>query len=93
MNSLKKNHPACEKSKDLSCTINEEVINTFMEITWNMWKKCFYKGYEKTLDTKLKEEKKNHEVEHQLPQVDCREEHKEESEHQHTILTDGGCAN
>ena len=33
VNSLKKNHPTCEKSKYLSCTINEEVINTFTDIT------------------------------------------------------------
>ena len=33
VNSLKKNHPTCEKRKDLSCTINEEVINTFTGIT------------------------------------------------------------
>ena len=76
MNSLDKNHPTCEKSKDLSCTINEEVIKTFTDITWNMWKKCCYKGDENTLDTPLKEETKNHEVEHQLSQGYCREEHK-----------------
>ena len=55
VNSLKKNHPTCEKSKDLSYTINEEVINTFTHITWNMWKKCCSKGDENTLDTPLKE--------------------------------------
>ena len=33
VNSLDKNHPTCEKSKDLSCTINEEVITTFTDIT------------------------------------------------------------
>ena len=32
---------------------------------------------EKNLDTPLQEETENHEVEHQLPQDDCREEHKE----------------
>ena len=32
-------------------------------------------------------------MENQLPQGDCREEHREESEHQHTILTGGGCEN
>ena len=32
---------------------------------------------EKILDTPLKEETNNDEVEHQLPQGDCREEHKE----------------
>ena len=73
MNSLKKNHPTCEKSKDLSCTINEEVINTFTDITWNMWKKFWSKKDEKRVDTPLKEETKNHEVENQLPQGDCRE--------------------
>ena len=30
-------------------------------------------------------------MEHELPQGDCKKEHKEESEH--TILTDGGCEN
>ena len=65
VNSLNKNHPACEKSKDLSCTINEEVINTFTDITWNMWKKFCSKGDEKSLYTPLKEEENIHEVEHQ----------------------------
>ena len=32
-------------------------------------------------------------MDHQLPQGDCREYHKEESEYKHKILTDGGCAN
>ena len=32
VNSLNKNHPTCEKSKGLSCTINEEVQNTFTNI-------------------------------------------------------------
>ena len=32
-------------------------------------------------------------MEDQLPQSDLREEHKEESEYKHTILTSGGCAN
>ena len=48
---------------------------------------------EKSLDTPLKEETKNHEVDHKLPQGDCREYHKEEIEYKHKILTDGGCAN
>ena len=48
---------------------------------------------EKSLDTPLKEETKNHEVEHQLPQGDCREENKEEGEDHNTILTNGGCSN
>ena len=48
---------------------------------------------ERILDTPLKEEKKNHEVEHQLPQGDCREEHKEEGEYNNIILTNGGCSN
>ena len=48
---------------------------------------------EKSLDTPLKEETNNHEVENQLPQGDFIEEHKEEKEYKHTILTDGGCAN
>ena len=93
VNSLDKNHPTCEKSKDLSCTINEEVINTFADITWNMWKKCYSNGDENTLDTPLKEETDDHEVEHQLSQGDCREVHKEEGEDKLTILVDGGCEN
>ena len=32
-------------------------------------------------------------MEHQLPQGDCREEHKEGGEDKDTILTNGGCAN
>ena len=48
---------------------------------------------EKILDTTLQKEIEDHELEIKLPQGDCREEHKEESEHQHTILTDGGCEN
>ena len=48
---------------------------------------------EKRLDTTLQKETKNHEVENQLPQGDCRDKNKEEIEHRHTILTDGGCAN
>ena len=43
--------------------------------------------------TPLQKEIEDHEVENQLPQGDYREEHKEESEHRQTILTDGGCAN
>ena len=49
--------------------------------------------YEKSLDTPLKEETENHEVGHKLPQGDSTEEHKERSEDNHTILTDGGCEN
>ena len=48
---------------------------------------------EKNLDTPLQKETENHEVENQLSQGDFREEHKEESEYKHTILTDGGCEN
>ena len=48
---------------------------------------------EKSLDTPLKEETENREVENQLPQGDYREEHKEGGEYNHTILTDGGCEN
>ena len=32
-------------------------------------------------------------MELELPQGDCRKEHKEESEYKHTILTNGGCEN
>ena len=93
MNSLKKNHPTCEKSKDLSCTINDEVINTFIDIMWNVWKKFWSKKDEKSIYAPLQKETENHEVEIELPQVDCRKEHKEESEYKHTILTNGGCEN
>ena len=48
---------------------------------------------EKSLDTPLQKEIQDHKVENQLPQGDFREEHKEESEHPHIILIDGGCAN
>ena len=48
---------------------------------------------EKSLDTPLKEETENHEVEHKLPHGHCREEHKEEGEYNNTILTNGGCSN
>ena len=48
---------------------------------------------EKNLDTSLKEETENHEVEHQLPQGNCREEHKQEGEDNNTILINGGCSN
>ena len=64
-----------------------------MDITWNMWNRFCSKGDENTLDTPLKEEKYNHEVEHQLSQGDFREEHKEEGEDKNTILTNGGCSN
>ena len=39
VNSLKKNQPTCEKRKDLFCPINEEVINTSIDIMWNVWDK------------------------------------------------------
>ena len=58
-----------------------------------MWKKFQSKKDEKSLDTQLKEEIENHEVEHQSHWSDCREEHEEEGEYKHTTLTDGGCAN
>ena len=80
VDSLKKNKPTCEKNKYLWCAINEEVINTFVDIIWNMWKKFYSKGYEKSLDTPLKEEVDIHEVEHQSPRCGCREEHEEEGE-------------
>ena len=38
---------------------------------WNVWKKFWSKEDEKILDTPLKEETENHEVEHKLPQFDC----------------------
>ena len=34
-----------------------------------------------------------HEVENQSPAGDCEEEHEEESEGEHIILSNGGCAN
>ena len=89
VNSLKKNHPTCEKSKDLFFPTNEEVINTSTDIMWNMWKKFWSKKDEKSIDAPLKKETQNHEVDHELPQGDCRKEHKEESEYTHMILTDG----
>ena len=75
MNSLKKHHPTCGKSKYLSCPINEEVIYTFADTIWNMWKHFCSKGYEKRLDTQLKQEADIHEEEHQSPLFGCREEH------------------
>ena len=48
---------------------------------------------EKSLDTQLQKEIENQEGENYLPQGDCREEHKEESEYNHKILTSGGFAN
>ena len=60
---------------------------------WNVWKKFRSKKDEKSLDTPLKEEAENHEVEHRLNQGDCKEEHKEEGEDKLTILVDGGCEN
>ena len=48
---------------------------------------------EKSLDTPLQKETENREVENQLPRVDFREEHKEEIEYKHEILTSWGCAN
>ena len=56
VNSLKKNHPTCEKSKDLFFPTNEEVINTSTDIMWNMWKKFWSKKDENSIDTPLKEE-------------------------------------
>ena len=53
VNSLKKNRPTYEKSKDLSCPINEEVINTSTDITWNVWKKFWSKKHEKRIDAPL----------------------------------------
>ena len=50
VNSLKKNQPTCEKSKDLFCPINEEVINTSTDIMWNVWKKFRFKKDEKSID-------------------------------------------
>ena len=58
-----------------------------------MWKKSCSKVHEKILDTPLNEEAYIHEVKHQSPRDDLREEHEEEGEYKHTILTNGGCAN
>ena len=58
-----------------------------------MWNKFCSKGDENTLDTPLKEEIENREVEHQLPQGDFREKNNEEGEDNNTILTNGGCSN
>ena len=54
VNSLNKNQPTYEKSKDLFCPINEEVINTSTDIMWSMWKKFWSKKDEKSLYTPLK---------------------------------------
>ena len=48
---------------------------------------------EKSLETPSKEGKKNHEVEHQLPQVYFRKENKEEGEDNNTTLTNQSCSN
>ena len=93
MNSLKKNQPTCEKSKDLFFPISEEVINTSADIMWNVWKKFRSKNDEKSTYAPLHKETENHEGELELPQGGCRKIHKEESEYKHTILTDGGCEN
>ena len=37
--------------------------------------------------------KQNNYVDLELPQGDCRKEHKEKSQYKHMILTDGGCEN
>ena len=60
---------------------------------WNMWKKCWSKKDEKSIDAPLQKETKNHEVDLELPQSDCIKEHKEESEYKNTILIDGDCEN
>ena len=93
MNSLKKNNSTYEKSKVLFIPINEEVINTSTDIIWNGWKKFRSKKDENIIYALLHKEIENHELELELPQGDCRKEHKEESEYKHTILTNGGCAN
>ena len=51
--SLNKNDPTCEKSKDLLCPINEEVINTFTDNMWNVWNKFRSKKDEKRIDAPL----------------------------------------
>ena len=53
VNSLKKNQPTCEKSKDLFFPISEEVINTSADIMWNVWKKFISKKDEKSIDAPL----------------------------------------
>ena len=53
VNSLKKNHSTCEKSKDLFCPINEEVIKTSIDIMWNVWKKFQSKKDERSIDAPL----------------------------------------
>ena len=73
MNSLNKNHPTFEKSKDLFFPINEEVIKTSIDIMWNVWKKFRFKKDEKSIYAQLHNEIENHEVELELPQGDCRE--------------------
>ena len=72
MNLLKKNQPTCEKSKDLFCPINEEVINTSTDIMWNVWRKFRSKKDKKSIDAPLHKGTENHEVDLELPQGDCR---------------------
>ena len=60
MNSLKKNHPTCEKSKYLFFPINEEIINTSTDIMWNVWNKFRSKKDEKRIDAPLHKETENH---------------------------------
>ena len=93
VNSIKKNQPTCEKNKDLFFPINEEVMKTSTYIMWNVWKKFWSKKDENSIDAPLQKDTENHEWVLELPQGDCRKEHKEESEYKHTILTNGGCEN
>ena len=87
------NHPNCEKSNEISFSVDEEITNKFVDHMVRVWKKFWPKEDEKSQDTPLMEEAETHEMEHQSFQGDCREEHKEGSEDKNTILTDGGCAN
>ena len=68
-----KNHPTCEKSSEISFSIDEEITNKFVDHMVRVWKKFWPKEDENSQYKPLKEEAETHEVEHQSPQGDCRE--------------------
>ena len=51
--------------------MDEEMTNKFVDHMVSMWKKFCTKENERNLDTPLKEETENREVENKLPQGDC----------------------
>ena len=68
-----KNQPTCEKSSEISFSMDEEMINKFVDLMWRGWKKFRPKEGEKSQDKQLKEESETHKMEHESPQGDCRE--------------------